>query len=280
MGRTIVCGDIHGAHKALLQCLDRSNFDNNNDTLIQIGDVIDGWSESFESVEELTKIKNLIPIVGNHDRYFYHFLTKGIHPYGWKGGGSIETLKSYAKNSNRKVSINLKMSGVSTDFNNTDIPESHQRFFLSQNPYVVIDNKCFVHGGFNITSPINNSKIDELCWNRDMWYSALSYETSIHKDLRERIPFTNKDGFEEIFIGHTPTTNWSYKSIYKKGKSKKITKPILAGNIWNVDTGAGWDGKLTFMDIHTKEIWRSDRVNKIYKGESGRNYKGKRSKKK
>ena len=43
MGRRIVCGDIHGAHLALLQCLERSNFDFENDTLILIGDVVDGW---------------------------------------------------------------------------------------------------------------------------------------------------------------------------------------------------------------------------------------------
>lgn len=30
----VVMGDIHGAHKALQQCLERSAFDRNKDTLI------------------------------------------------------------------------------------------------------------------------------------------------------------------------------------------------------------------------------------------------------
>lgn len=31
-----------------------------------------------------------------------------------------------------------------------------------------------------------------------------------------------------------------------------------SGVIWNVDTGAGGKGKLSFMDVDTKEVWQSD----------------------
>ena len=44
-----------------------------------------------------------------------------------------------------------------------------------------------------------------------------------------------------------------------------------AANIWNLDTGAGFRGKLTIMDINTKEYWQSDNVNEIYVNERGRN---------
>lgn len=47
-GNTYVMGDIHGAHKAFIQCLERSNFDYDNDILIQLGDVADGWSEKVK----------------------------------------------------------------------------------------------------------------------------------------------------------------------------------------------------------------------------------------
>jgi serine/threonine protein phosphatase 1 len=51
--RTLVIGDIHGNYKGLLQCLERCQFDNENDTLISVGDVVDGHSQSFEVVEKL-----------------------------------------------------------------------------------------------------------------------------------------------------------------------------------------------------------------------------------
>lgn len=41
-------------------------------------------------------------------------------------------------------------------------------------------------------------------------------------------------------------------------------------NVWNIDTGAGWSGKLTIMDIDTKEYWQSDFVKELYPDEKGR----------
>ena len=41
--KTFVVGDIHGAHKALVQVLERSGLDRESDTLIVLGDVVDGW---------------------------------------------------------------------------------------------------------------------------------------------------------------------------------------------------------------------------------------------
>lgn len=40
--RTFVIGDIHGAYKALVQFLEHSGFDYDNDRLIPIGDIADG----------------------------------------------------------------------------------------------------------------------------------------------------------------------------------------------------------------------------------------------
>ena len=45
-----------------------------------------------------------------------------------------------------------------------------------------------------------------------------------------------------------------------------------AANIWNLDTGAGWDGKLTMMDVNTGEYWQSDRITELYPNEQGRIY--------
>ncbi len=59
-------GDIHGAYQALVQCIERSGLDREHDTLIQLGDITDGFSEVYECAETLLKIKNLIAIKGNH----------------------------------------------------------------------------------------------------------------------------------------------------------------------------------------------------------------------
>lgn len=235
MSKRYVIGDIHGGYKALIQCLQRCNFDYHEDVLISLGDICDGWSETYECVEELLKIKNLIAIKGNHDEWFNMYIKTGMHGSGWSQGAEA-TRQSYAKNCNM------------------DIPGTHQLFFHQQLKYFIDeDNNLFVHGGFNRHYPINDQVPDYIYWwDRDLWLQALSV-----KDLK--IKFKIHDNFKEIFIGHTTTMNW------------KIDKPMHASNIWNLDTGAGFKGKLTIMDIDTKEYWQSDNVQDLYFDEPGRN---------
>lgn len=58
--------------------------------------------------------------------------------------------------------------------------------------------------------------------------------------------------FKHIFIGHSSTLNWN------------TDQPMTAINITNLDTGAGSTGKLTIMDIDSKEIWQSDPLPELY----------------
>lgn len=61
--RTFVMGNIHGAYKALLQFLERSSFDYDNHQLTHLGNIVDGYSEVYECIEELSRLKT-----GTHQR--------------------------------------------------------------------------------------------------------------------------------------------------------------------------------------------------------------------
>ena len=43
-------------------------------------------------------------------------------------------------------------------------------------------------------------------------------------------------------------------------------EPVKLGKLWDIDTGAGWAGKLTVMDVDTEKYWQSDRVEKGKRG--------------
>ncbi len=62
--RTFTIGDIHGAYKALIQCLERSGFNYQEDRLIALGVVCDGYSEVKQCVGVLIKIKHCDYIIG------------------------------------------------------------------------------------------------------------------------------------------------------------------------------------------------------------------------
>lgn len=51
----------------------------------------------------------------------------------------------------------------------------------------------------------------------------------------------------------------------------KELKPVRSSNVWNLDQGAGYEGKLTIMDVDTHEYWQSDIISDLYKQEKGRN---------
>lgn len=249
--RTLVMGDIHGAARALEQCLERSTFKNENDLLIQVGDVVDGFADAYTCIEILLSMKNLIALKGNHDDWFLEFIRTGYHPASWDYGGKATAL-SYLKLTDRERLIQRRREGYKTVLDPKDIPQPHRQFFEDQLLYHIdSENNCYVHAGFNRFLSFAQQQPDTFYWDRELWLAALEYQTM--KRLNPGIgPFINVSDFHEIYIGHTPTMNWN------------TDKPMRAVNVLNIDTGARQGGKLTIMDVRTKEYWQSDVVEELY----------------
>ena len=97
-GRTLVIGDIHGGLNALIQVLDRADYDPNIDTIIFLGDYTDGWSESAETIEFLINLKKendrIIFIKGNHDTWVQDWLNRGRVNKIWFVHGGKGTMDS------------------------------------------------------------------------------------------------------------------------------------------------------------------------------------------
>jgi serine/threonine protein phosphatase 1 len=80
----------------------------------------------------------------------------------------------------------------------------------------------------------------------------------------------------EVYLGHTSTFNWQVKPSYREygdinqPKNGGIIVPMKRCNVWNLDTGAGYHGKLSIMDIDTKQYWQSDAVKELYPNHRGR----------
>jgi serine/threonine protein phosphatase 1 len=260
---TYVLGDIHGAHRALKQVLERSNFDKEVDRLIFLGDVCDGWSEVYKCVEELLTIRNIVFVRGNHDDWFIQYINTGEHPSNWSAGG-INTLRSYANNAERDVEVRIKMYDVFTDLTKSDISERHIDFFNNSVPYYILDNKIFVHGGFNRHYKIAEQPMSDIFWwDRDLFLQAMSTDSISNKQYNT-LRFKDK-WIDKVFIGHTPTINWD------NSNGMPIDVPILTSKVINVDTGAGFSGKLTLMNIDTLQYYQSDTVKLLYPNELGRN---------
>ena len=230
--RTLVTADIHGGYKTLIQCFERSKFDYENDRLIVLGDVCDGWDETRKVIDELIKVKNLIFVMGNHDVWVLDWMEDANHVQDnmlWVKQGGRMTLKSYMYE------------------DHLDIPPEHVDFLKNKSHlWYEENNTLFVHGGIEINSLVVNNRAQDIMWNRDLITTAWKlWKSGNSKKLTP---------YKEVWLGHTST--WAFGTGV----------PLICCDVIDVDTGGGYEGKLTIMDLETKEYWQSDRASDLEEG--------------
>ncbi len=216
--RTFVLGDLHGGYKALMQVLERSGFDYENDRLISLGDIADGWTEVVECFEEFFKMKNFVMVRGNHDQWLKNWLQKGEKPDVWTMQGGLNTLDSYAK------------YGETTKNRHLGFLKTTKHYFIDEK------NRLYVHGGYKDGVPIELQDKMDLMWSRS---------------FREDPTLCFVKDYPEVFVGHT--TIWRISTL-----------PIKCGRVTFMDTGGGWEGKLSLMNVDTRTVYQSDLVSELY----------------
>jgi serine/threonine protein phosphatase 1 len=146
----------------------------------------------------------------------------------------------------------LTQGGLATiESYNYEVDEDHRRFLDSASKYYLDEkNRLFVHGGIDVNKNLSDQTLDDCMWDRSLISAAWS-----SRHLQG--VFTTR--YYEIYLGHTTISRYD-----------KQLRPLSLRNIYALDTGAGWEGKLTIMDIDSKEYWQSDVVSELYPGLKGR----------
>ncbi|WP_299396530.1 metallophosphoesterase [uncultured Gelidibacter sp.] len=240
--RTLAIGDIHGGLKGLEELLESAKI-TDGDRLIFMGDYVDGWSESAQTIQYLIELSNTndcIFIKGNHDAWCETWLRNKKAQKVWLEHGGEGTIESYSGFSSEEKRIHLEFF------------EDMKHYHLDEK------NRLFVHAGFTSLHGVTqeNSK-STFYYDRTLWEMAITVDERIEEDSAF-YPKRLKH-YHEIYIGHTPTLNFNSH------------EPMNAINVWNVDTGAAFYGKLSALDIHSKEIFQSTALMELYPHEAGRN---------
>jgi serine/threonine protein phosphatase 1 len=244
MGKTFALGDVHGRYSQMMKLFELAKVDYENDRIISVGDLVDRGPEPFQVIFELMKIKNLIACRGNHDQYLLQWIhEQGAREHFLRGNhGSGITLykwKFLTPDERRTIYSFLKDTQV--------------------NYFVDEKNRLFVHAGIDSDYDIEDQLLTTLLESRCF------FETELMKMQSwglKKIPTKNE--FEEIYIGHTPTTLYRLvegKYTDARGTSGIVRKPLVISNVWNIDTGAGFpDGRLSMVDVDTKETYQIEIV--------------------
>jgi serine/threonine protein phosphatase 1 len=230
--RKLLIGDVHGSYTQLMQALESAEFDVKLDQLIFIGDLFDKSNQTIEIIEflcDLVNVHNNIPIwiYGNHDLWLLEYFDNKVNPLWIKNGGksTLISLQEYSNKSGNKIE------------------QFKQILYAGYYYYIDDSNNLFVHGGITHNEAGNEWRDDVYCWDRSMWKKAVVYN-ALYEYNRKKPEFMNN--YNYIFIGHSPV-------IYN-GQST----PMICGNVVNVDTGAGFKGVVTVMDIKSFKYWQSD----------------------
>jgi serine/threonine protein phosphatase 1 len=217
--KQFVIGDIHGRAEALLQCLERSGFDYSSDQLICLGDVCDRGPAVKESFDILLRIKNLIYVLGNHDKWFLDWALKRNEDDFWQYHYGYQTINSYS---------------------GEDVPQQHIDLLTGAFEYYIVEDMLFVHAGIIPFESLKYQSDKIFLWDRDLVYEAWE-----KKDEQGADKITQ---YKEVFVGHTPTNRPPFNSQV----------PVCLKGVCLMDTGAGVGGRLSIMDIDSKVYWQSD----------------------
>lgn len=242
MSNTFVIGDIHGGLKALQQVINRANV-STNDQLIFLGDYVDGWSETpavLDFLIDLSATYSCVFMQGNHEEMLLKWLKKEDDDELWRFHGGEATVQSYQ---------NIPLRTI----------EKHISFLEKLNEYHIDDkNRLFVHAGFTHLKGVAFEYFrGMLWWDRTLWETAMAVDGTLSADSI-RYPQRLKL-YKEIYVGHTPVIRFG------------ASAPMNFANVWNVDTGAAFTGKLSILNVDTKEYWQSDSLPDLYPAEKGRN---------
>jgi len=142
--------------------------------------------------------------------------------------------------------------GIQTiaSYNGGPMPAEHRDFLLHAVPYLELDGRLFVHGGCNPAVDLARQTAESLVWDRSLIQTAWKRHRAGRK-----IVF---GGYRDIFLGHTPTEVFG------------TDQPVHFCNVWDLDTGAGWSGRLTMMEVESGLWYQSDPTPGLYGGIQGR----------
>ena len=233
--RTLVIGDIHGAHAALLEVLERARV-TPDDLLIFLGDYADRGKHTPEVLDELIALQQTHQVIylrGNHDALCCDFLLEKPMSQLWRSHGgkaTEEVYKNYSK----------------------EDKQPHIDFLQSLKNYILDgENRLFLHAGFTDQGGVEQEFfVENFYWDRTLWELALATPEDL--DPTDRYFPKRLSLYKEIYIGHTPTLRFG------------TDQPMMRHNVWNLDTGAGFNGRVTMMDIDTKIFWQSDPIPSLY----------------
>lgn len=224
---TYAISDIHGCYDQYRKLLEKIDF-KDTDTLYMVGDACDRGPEAMKVLLDLANRKNVIPVVGNHEKRARESLRgiadsegdeRKLEKYlpviiDWLSDGGVETLESYLQ---LKPDEQEKVLEYLESFGKYARAEVNGQKFL------------MVHGGlepFDPAKSLDSYKTTDVVWARH---------------------YCNKKYFDDTITisGHTPTP------IVDEGNEGEV---ICRNNHVDIDCGCVFGYRLAAYCLDNGEV--------------------------
>jgi serine/threonine protein phosphatase 1 len=187
--KTFVIGDVHGRCAQLLNLLDMLPRDENVDTLVFLGDLVDRGADAPGCVDHVVKMQRanperVISLRGNHEQMLMDFVEGWNNIWLTPVTGGERTFEQYT---GKPVSVESEkdLEEMRLAFE-TAVPAEHLYFFQQTPFYHEDEYAIYVHAGLDDGKHPSESSKQSLLWMRDMDF------------------YKNYHGKPCVF-GHTPT---------------------------------------------------------------------------
>jgi len=238
--RRLIIGDIHGMYERMIDVLDRAGFDREKDSLYSVGDICDRGNRNVDVISFLMKLRNFLPVAGNHDVWLYEYLSKMPDPYWVSHNGGGNTFREF--------------EGTTPAFRNK------VRKWLGEFPVArIIDGYIIVHGGpatMKNEEELSRMGAFDMTVERAVRYKMITGRTErVSQDITRDCLYLKSALFPEraavgpletgrtIICGHNVV-----KEVFRSEPYRLI----------DIDTGSFLEeGFLSVMDLDSGKLFRS-----------------------
>lgn len=201
MGKIFAIGDIHGCISHLDRLVAQLDMDEEEDTLVFVGDYIDRGLDPkgvIDYIIDIRKnIRNVVCLLGNHEEMFLNYCLDGRDEDLYMSNGGMDTLASYGFSRRGTGELIL--------------PPSHREFFAGLRTYHETDDYIFVHAGLRPGIPLDQQDRNDLLWIR-------------FEFIKSRYDFG-----KTVIYGHTPVS--LDKPLIDKNKVNIDTGAVYGGRL-------------------------------------------------
>lgn len=256
---TYAIGDLQGCYDSLLRLLEKINFDDSNDTIWFAGDLINRGPDSLSTLRFVKSLgDSAITVLGNHD---LHMLAIA---YGVKTTRSPDLQRILDANDRDELMQWLSTRPLLHHDEKINYTISHAGIY----PFWSLEQaKSYAHELESELSNNLNNFLNNMYGNEpDNWNNSLTGFERLRFicNCFTRMRFCNQDGTLDFTSNGAPgtipenTLPW-FEIENRKARNEKILfghwstlGKINKENIFALDTGCVWGGKLTALRIDTE----------------------------